>query len=907
MSYVANQYNYATPLSGVVGLISEQSGVADNKYFALFDNVLDGSYRPITGDVGVWGTALSDASGILSTPLTLSILDNLHINAFRLQGSQYSYPVAFTIDFLNGSTVVYHIAETANSLYSYVHYMRETVTATQIAIRITKISAGGAVTRLYNLYNPGYVKRADAASISLVSTTAASSLHEFFNADTLAIKQTQSRNVTVNASATDSLRVASTQSAEHTHGVGTSDALRFRTSDASAITNTLHDMHDVLSVKNVISNHLHKTLGVRTDSLRVGAFENESHVINNVDGTTDVCPVGVVATSNTDLMNIHAIMKGPMRKIYGKVSITYTDPLLDTEMRFESSGDAYNSASNQVIDNKTMSDGLFFTLYDNDLSGRYCPIGEWSQVGWTSRQISDEDGAFFDSEEPELILKFSARPIVNLAITFDDSHGSVAKDFDVVYWMSDGSVYTHEVTDNYSATVQLTDTLTNVESVGIVVYSVTKPGYPVSILEIPVMATIEYVGYKDRSDLMSIDLLEELTYDDEIEALGGLSANSVTVTLDNSNRDFFNNPDSIVAQSLKRNRKIVPWLGAEVATGDIEWYPLGTFWSYRWDVPVEGLTAKVVGFDTLGLLDLTRFVNHTVQVNSSIGDLVAYVLNDARKQLNFIEYSIDESLYDIVIPYAWFSVGSHTAALRRISECYPMHIYCDRNGVICAAPQKLHYDYYYDVWSGSTNVISKNYNSLYTTLPNIISVEVKQPVVKENEQLASDTVSFEVNGNTVLTYNFTQPLLRDLQVTVDGPSSVTYTYTAYSWGIEIAFAGRGTVNSVKCVGTVLDVRNTSTVVDQNADSVWQNGAVTRSIKADFIQTHAHARMLIDRILSLSENDKYDVEVKYRGDISLSINDPILLLDGIAPDNRYNIKRHELSWNGSLTGSAYLNT
>ena len=76
--------------------------------------------------------------------------------------------------------------------------------------------------------------------------------------------------------------------------------------------------------------------------------------------------------------------------------------------------------------------------------------------------------------------------------------------------------------------------------------------------------------------------------------------------------------------------------------------------------------------------------------------------------LDFIEYDIDPSLYDIVIPYAWFEAGSHAAALRKISMCYPMHIYCDRAGRICARPQKLHLDYYYDTWKDSTNVIEKN-------------------------------------------------------------------------------------------------------------------------------------------------------------------------------------------------------
>ena len=907
MSYVANQYNYATPLSGVVGLVGEQNVVADNKYFTLFDNVLDGSYKPISGDAGLWSSSLSDSSGNLATPFIITVTENTVFNAFTLQGSQYVYPVAFTVTFYNGSTTMYTITETANSRVSYMHYMRETVIATKYEIRITKISKGNAAARLYNLYNPGYIKRADNLSVKSVEVSSASSLHEFFRPDTLLLTADRRRDITVNASTYDRSPIAFSDKAEHTHSVDSADALRFRTSSNTTIKNTIDVVHDRLSIKPVDNSHIHKTLGVSTDRLIAAVNEDVSHVLNNIDKTVDVCPIAVSTFTNSGLMNIHAIMKNPTRHVYGKVYITYTDPMLDSNTTYTSSGGAYNSVIQQIADNKSEPESNLFVLYDNDLSGKYHPSDAQSQVGWVSDQLSDASGAF-TGELPYIRIEFSSRPVVNLPITFDDSRGAIATDFTLEYELLDGTTIVKSVTGNTEATVYFSEPIADVVAIKLTVSRIAKANHPVGVLEIPMMSTQEYVGYQDVSNLISIDLLEELTYDDDIEALGGISANSVTVVLDNSTRDFFfNNPKSLVASQLKRNRKIVPWLGVEVVPGEIEWYTLGTFWSYRWDVPVEGLTAKVTGFDTIGLLDSTSFTEHTMRVNQSIGKLIEYVLNDAKKQFDFIEYRIDESLYNIIIPYAWFEAKSHTAALRRISQCYPMHIYCDRDGVICAAPQKLNYDYYYDAWSDKTNVISKDYNSLYTTVPNIINVEVKQPVVKQGEQLVNDTLSFRVPNVVTRILNFSKPYISDINVVIDCDSTVNYTYRVRSWGIDIHFTGVGYVRSITCTGNVLDVSSTSTINRQNTESVRQNGSVTRDISSDFIQTSDHAIELINRLMTLSEQDKFDVEVKYRGDISLTINDPILLLDGIAPDNRYNIKRHELSWNGSLTGSAYLNT
>lgn len=907
MSYVSNQYNYATPLSSVVGLVGEQSAAADNKYFTLFDNALDGSYRPISGDVGIWGSSLSDSSGMLATPFIVTVTEATEFNAFRLQGSQYAYPVDFTVTFYSGSTAIYTITEVSNNLVSYIHYMPETVRCTKYEIRVTRISRAGAAARLYNLYNPGYVKRTDRASLRAAGVSGASSLHEFLKYDTLLVGCTPGKDISVTASASDALRVASTHTTIHTHAVGASDALRCRTSGTTCVHNTVDVARDVLRLKDVPNSHILNTIEPTTDLLRLKVNEAESHVINTMDRKLDICPVGITTNVLSGLMNVHSIMKSPSRRIYGKVYITYTDPMLDSETQYTSSGAAYNSSMSQLSDNNAVPDGRFFTLYDNDLTGTYAPSDAQTQVGWVSKQVSNSSGTF-DGDLPYLRVEFSARPIVSLTITFDDSHGSVAKDFTVEYIKADGSSIISSITGNTANAVTLNDNVAEVEAIVITVSSVTKAGYPVAILEVPVMSTQLYVGYQDRSDLISIDLLEELTYSDEVEALGGMSANSITVALDNSRRDFnFNNPESLIASSLRRNRKIVPWLGVEITPGEVEWYTLGTFWSYRWDVPVESLVAKVVGFDTIGLLDQTRFTNHTVQIGKSIGALIEYVLNDARTQLNFIEYDIDEALYNVTVPYAWFDAASHTAALRRLSQCYPMHVYCNRDGVICAAPQKLRYDFYYDTWSDSTNVISKSYNSLHTTLPNIISVEVKQPTLRADDNLVEDNLTFNVVDMPLRTLNFSKPYVSDIVVTIDCDSTVSYTYTAYSWGIDVHFTGTGNVRSIKCIGTILDTSSTSTISNRNESSIRVNGAVTRNIKSDFIQTSAHALELINRMLTLSEYDKYDAEVRYRGDISLTINDPILLLDGIAPDNRYNIKRHELSWNGALTGSAYLNT
>lgn len=887
MSYIANQYNHCTPLSSSLDLTNARVAVSDAKYFTLFDNKLDGSYQVISGEVGLWGTSIADADGILPVPFVVTVTESLTIGALSIIGSSYAYPVDFTVELYDGNMLLGRYAKQNNTHVSIMCVFPRNYTITKYVITITKISSPG-VARLYSSYQSWYITSRDSATVSLREVSSG----------------------TFTTSSSDTLVVKTSDKAALRNVAHSRDTVSLTGTEEAVITNIIDKKHEVFKPEFNESIAIRNTIDKTFDKLVVNVAEDISAVTNTISADDMlVCDCeGLIAVDST-IQNIHAAMKSPTRQIYGKVYITYTDPLLnDIITNVSASNEAYNSDITQIADGEANADSKFFKLYDNNLSGMYTVSGENSQVGWTSGVVSDYDGYF--NEPPYILLEFPARPIVQFVVNFDALHNNYARDFIVELTTADGDIITHHITDNDSAefSMNFEEGIAEVISIKITVNRVSKPRAPVTIIDVPALSEFLYVGYQQKSDLISINLLEELTYDDNIEALGGMSANEVVVTLDNASRVFnVDNIASPVARQLRRNRKIRPFLGAEVIPGEIEWHSLGTYWSYSWDVPVNSLTASVTGFDTIGLIGTTSYTNHQVIQNKSLGWLIDYVLTDAKIILPFLEWIVDEALYDVTVPYAWFASSSHAAALRKICQSYPMHIYCDREGRIVAAPQKLHLDHYNDIWSDSTNVMDKNYSSLHTVVPNLINVTVISPTVKQQEELVSDTLTFDVSAMPTRMLNFNSPYISDIVVDVDCDATVEYTYDTYSWGIVFNFTGSGAVRSIKCVGNALDKSNTSTITHRDADSIATNGVVTRDISADFIQTSDLALYLIRRLDELAETDKYDVEVTYRGDISLTINDPILLMDGIAPSNKYNIKRHQLTWNGSLTGTANLNT
>lgn len=885
MAYSANQYNYSTPLSSSTGFTDASTSVVDKKYFTLFDNVLDGSYYPISGDVGLWGNTLATSDGSLPAPFIVTVTEALTLDAVLVAGSSRCYPVDFTLDLYNGSAKVYSEAIVGNTKATRVCVLPRNYAVTHYTISVSRISSGGAVAMLHRSYEAFVVRSVDAISLSQ-GVAPTSDLSAILNRRDIAPLATNvTRAITNRVSASDSGKLQIVDKTQH-----------IRNSFA---------LSDRVSLKTTELTHITNTIAARAERCAIKLTEAVSHIRNTAEAHDRLI---LSSAEESVLRNIHTVMKDFSRRIYGKVYITYTDPMRSNETSVESSGTAYNSVLGQILDGTKTASGKYFTLYDNDLTGSYLVSSENSQVGWTSNVLSDANGSFV--VPPYVTIRFAARPITQLTLYLDDSHDCLIEDFIVTFGHPDGTETSRTITGNTAAQVELIDTVLTKDAIYIKITAlkVSKPFYPATIIDLPVVSTVLYVGYRDTSDLVSIDLLEELTYEDDIEALGGVSANEVTVILDNTDRTFsITNKESPFARQLQRNRKIVPWLGAEIVPGEIEWYTLGTYWSYSWDVPYDSPTASVKAFDTIGLLGTSPFTQHQVLTNISIGDLIDYVMSDAKKTLSFLEWVVADELYDVIIPYAWFQPSNHAAALRRISLCYPMHVYCDRQGRVCAAPQRLRLDYHHDVWANNTNVISKTFSSLHTVVPNVVTVSVINPRIVENDKLVTDSLVLTVNGSLEYTLNFSKPYISNLQLAVDKDDSVSYTYETYSWGIVFKFTGTGEVRSIECTGSALDISNTSTISRRDEESIRNNGMVTRDVSASFIQTHSLATHIIDRLFELSRNDKYDAEVEYRGDIALSINDSIKLLDGIAPDNRYTIKRHQLSWNGGLTGSADLNT
>lgn len=943
MSIVANSIN---SLTSNYRSIEDEAYSDIKKYFTLYDNKLDGSYNLIdTNQMPLWGSTFSNTDGTLPTALiiyndffnivspllsdwesgrysttgvktantgcirTVNLIPVLPSTQYRFNSfptSKSTVRLAITSHtstgaFLSniGNITTNNVLKTMGATAAYISISVYDTAGTSTAVQLLEWLRTGGIRPVVHKYS-ATAEGDNIHALKLTGDIGANVIpvdftYKLYNGSTLLHTTTVTGNTDVNWLLKLPQRFLATYSVL--------TITKINKANFTARVTNIANSHQIKRIKTEVL----KTTEVLELSYLIEKFLSDNLMIDtqrevditNVFKVSNELSIDTLATDN--LKNVHTVCGDSMRHIYGKVYVTYMNPLSEVTIGVTSSGAAYNSKLNQVSNGRIgVKDVKYFTLYNNRLDGSYEVIGENTEVAWSSDVLSDNNGLFITPVWLE--VTFAPKLLNEVQITFDVSGGQIPIDFTLRLTKDDNTSVDVVVTDNEELQYVYTENLAELVSIKITITKVSKSNHPAIVREILVNSTIEYLD----DELISVDLLEELTYDDSIGALGCISANEVTVIFSNESKDFYFNSESIVSKQLKKNRRVVPWFGVEIIPGVIEWYCQGTYWTYDWKVPVGSITATAIAFDTIGLLNTLSFIDHYVYYNISYAYALELIFLSAKVEFPELEYYIDPSLSSIIIPYVWFEKGSYMLALKKLAGCALIHIYCDKYGKVCCVPKIQNNQNYYSTWSDSTNVISKEYPTFYTEPINTAIIDVNAVSIT-NQEVLSVTEAFNTTSSNTIEYLFSSPVYLNPIVTINCDSSVTYDYDWYSWGIIVTFVGTGVVTSISITADALTQKVDSTITKRLDDLITLNGENQCKVSNSFIQTATMAKELADEILSIAQNDKYCTDVTYRGDIALSINDQIKLLNGIALTDRYTIQRNTLYWAGNLTGTARLTT
>lgn len=594
------------------------------------------------------------------------------------------------------------------------------------------------------------------------------------------------------------------------------------------------------------------------------------------------------------------------RQVLAKVQVDYTDPFLDQSIALEVSEQGNVSYPAQTadavqdvpykwasLDGSWVLDGSYRLAPTEDVLAQY-------QMGWWGSQLAGTGGAFA-TPYPALTITHLPRPMHTLKVVGDSARGEYPVDFTIqLYNESDTLLYTETVTGN--GQVDWGKVLnTPVLDVAKQVLTITKwshEGRQAKIAEFFTSIQETYLA----GDLVSLSLLEEREASQGSLPVGNITANEVTLVLNNESHKFDpDNAQSPLFRLLKPNRRVRAYLGVEIE-GEEEWVPLGTFWSLDWDSRDDTLEATVTARDRMELLRNGTFQTSQVQQNVSLYALAEQVLQDAG--LSSSEYTIDTSLQSIVVLYAWFEPVSHREALRTIAEAALAVVYADRDGIVRVEPFALagttpvleisEYDYFLPLRAPSRQQDVAN-QIIVSTQP-LRPATTAQEVYRSNEPVTIPAQS----SKTVTVYYNQQPVIEAAAALENPPSGVSITEaTYYGWGAEVTISNSNTTDkqvTLVVSGKPLSVQNQERAVAEDAASIVENGVLRYEFPDNhLVQTLAQAQAIADALLASVKDPRRDIEVDWRGNPALLLGDRVTV-----KDQDYYAIRQEIDWAGALS-------
>lgn len=619
------------------------------------------------------------------------------------------------------------------------------------------------------------------------------------------------------------------------------------------------------------------------------------------------------------------------RRVYGKVQIDYTDPYLDQSITVATSEQANVSYPAQTADAVTEPYAKFAALDGTWVLGEDWALApgpdeaELKQMGWWGSQLAGADGSFA-TPYPTLTVTFFSRPIHSLKVVGDSKRGEYPVDFEIrLYGAGDVLKLTRTVTGNIL--INWSESITPITEVVKAVLEIRKwshPGRQVKILEFFTSIQETYEG----DDVILIHLLEEREVSQGSLPVGNISANEIDIRLDNSSRKFdAGNTQSPLYQLLKQNRRIRAWLGVQVGA-NIEYVPLGVFWSGDWSAPEDGVYAQTTGRDRLELLRKSTYSTSQVQVNKTLYDLAVAVLQDAG--LAAEEYWVDTELQQYTVPYAYFEPMSHREALRIIAEACLGQVYADRNGVIrvegpsylIASPITGQYFIQGGAFPADVEVINaygisaddffrKDNPVKWSEIANYIEVETQplRPVATAQEEYRSnEPVPIAAGERKTITAYYNEVPCIEATATLEGAPSgcIIESATYYAWGAVVTVYSPTNAGTFTLVISAkpLQVLNKEKAIAQDSASITDNGLIRYTFPGNpLVQTLGMAQTIADKLLASFKNPRRDVEMEWRGNPALLLGDVVCVpdyqKDGKDTRGYFWVVRQEFEFTGAL--------
>lgn len=618
-----------------------------------------------------------------------------------------------------------------------------------------------------------------------------------------------------------------------------------------------------------------------------------------------------------------------IRKVKAKLEVLWTDPYVQPGILVAATESNHTSWENPhvvdvldttphkyfILDGTNILDGTFFT----------CPgtkeLADENQFGWYGETVSAGDGSL--SSYPEVLITFPVRSIESIRVVGEQTLNQYPVDFNVSIYNGVVSLYDVEYSNNTQ--VVFTDdishlSITEATSMKLIIKKWSAGDTITKIVEF--FETILSVFYDD--DIVSINLLEEREIRGATLPIGNLSINEVDITLQNIAVDyngesiidpfFPSNINSPYHTLLLPNRRVVVYFGFDGA----EYVKVGTFWTGDFKIKDSDYSMSFSARDRMDLLRRNDFLCDQLFENISLKDLAEYVLSHARVNipLSDLQWTIDADYDNFIIPYAWFNKTNYMAALRDIAEAGLGQVYMSKDDVVIVEGYSANSPVESDLSISDDEYFVRDQPSNDSDLSNQIEVTT-QPLLPEEEKSNVHTSEvylispFQTIIDIEINFSSLPSIVEEGDVTfieiTGGILPQISEFKSYPWGVILSIynssSNSGTFR-IKVDGYVYKVQGSETVIEQDADSIRENGKRTFKLGNNhLVQTRSIALTIAQILLSAYKDSRKDIVIEWIGNPAIELGDTLTIPEyvrGNVYGSFINFK-NQLLYDGGLRG------
>ena len=527
------------------------------------------------------------------------------------------------------------------------------------------------------------------------------------------------------------------------------------------------------------------------------------------------------------------------RRVYGKVEIVYADEELSRDVKVAVSGNSKISHAIEVYHLPSEPTVKACTMDGNStMDGTFQMMGDDLVVGWWSDKGADKNGVY--ANKPYIELTFNMRPIIYWRIIGDKKLNQYPVDFTLSYKKNGTIVQTDTIKGNTEVEFVIAPKISDITAVRLTIEKWSHPNAVAKILRCYERVYETYEG----DALLSFEVGEELC---SSEGNYNINSDSMTVSIYNEERKF---DKGYLRTLMLLDRKLYPYIGVE-KNGEIEYKPLGVFYSDEWDIPQDSQWVKCTATDRLMRLQIKTYVGFPLVENTTLYEIAEDILTTMG--MTKLEYQITDRLKDFVVNMALLPKTTGWDALQEIANAGLCKIFVDRENRIVIKcedeePQKSH------IAVVPGNMFSYKSNITLTDFSNSVSVDYCEISIKDDViDVAEPEIRLEPNETKLMTIDYTS----EVAYPTAASNNAAVRIVSFNSGVNSCTCElRNTTGTVQTAvitvsGNAIDI-NTRTVTVRDEESIYMYGIVeykhpTSELVQSYEQAEYMANLLLDRM------------------------------------------------------------